>query len=88
MTAGQGATSDAIALEVALRRRICLTFPHPAAHGLLSLISLLRAFLLHATKRNQAYSSVGGEAGKRQESGAAAGLAWAALLKDGASFFH
>jgi hypothetical protein len=31
---------------------------------------------------------LGGGAGKRQESGAAAGLAWAALLKDGASFFH
>ena len=51
VTAGQGATSNAIALEVALRRRLCLAFPHPAAHGLLSLISLLRAFL---TKRNQA----------------------------------
>ena len=31
----------------------------------------------------------GGGAGKRRQgSGAAAGLAWAALLKDGASFFH
>ena len=53
MTAGQDATSNAIALDVASRRRICLAFPHPAAHGLLSLISLLRAFLLNAIKRNQ-----------------------------------
>ena len=54
VTAGQGATSNAIALGVALRRRLCLAFPHPAAHGLLSLISLLRAFLLNVIKRNQA----------------------------------
>ena len=52
MTAGQDATSNAIALDVASRRRLCLAFPHPAAHGLLSLISLLRAFLLNAIKRN------------------------------------
>ena len=56
VNAGQGATSNAIALGVALRRRICLAFPHPAAHGLLSLIRLLRrAFLLNAIKRNQAH---------------------------------
>ena len=54
VTAGQSATSNAIALEVASRRRICLAFPHPAAHGLLSLFRLLRAFLLNAIKRNQA----------------------------------
>ena len=54
MTAGQGATSNAIALEVVFWRRLCLAFPNPAAHGLLSLISLLRAFCLHVIKRNQA----------------------------------
>ena len=53
---GPDATSNAIALEVALRRWLCLAFPHPAAHGLLSLISLLRAFLLNVIKRNQASS--------------------------------
>ena len=56
VTAGQGATSNAIALGVASRRRICLAFPHPAAHGLLSLFRLLSAFLLNAIKRNQAQS--------------------------------
>ena len=33
--------------------RLCLAFPHPAAHGLLSLVSLLGAFLLNVIKRNQ-----------------------------------
>ena len=47
--------NNAIVLDVASRRRICLAFPNPAARGLLSLISLLRAFLLNAIKRsNQA----------------------------------
>ena len=63
VTAGQGATSNAIALGVALRRRLCLAFPHPAAHGLLSLISLLRAFLLNVIKRNQGWHRGAGEVG-------------------------
>ena len=54
MTAGQDTTSNAIALDVVSRRRLCLAFPHPAAHGLLALIRLLRASLLHVIKRNQA----------------------------------
>ena len=54
MTAGQDTTSNAVALGVVSRRRLCLAFPHPSAHGLLSLISFLRAF---STKLNQAQSS-------------------------------
>ena len=57
VTAGQGATSNAIALEVVSRRRICLALPPPAAHGLLSLFRLLRAFLLHVIKRNHGSDS-------------------------------
>ena len=55
VTAGQEKTSNAIALDVVSRRRLRLAFPHPAAHGaLLSLISLLEAFLLNEIKLNQA----------------------------------
>ena len=54
MTAGWDATSNAIVLDVAPRRRFCLASPQPAARGLLSLVSLLRAFLLNVIKRNQA----------------------------------
>ena len=60
VTAGQDATSNAVALEVAPLRRLCLAFPHPsaAAHGLLSLLfRLLRAFPLNAIKRNLNRSS-------------------------------
>ena len=46
MTAGWDATSNAIVLDVAFRRRFCLATPQPAARGLLSLISLLRGYLL------------------------------------------
>ena len=55
MTAGWNATSNAnaIVLDVASRRQFCLASPQPAARGLLSLISLLRAFLLNVIKRNQ-----------------------------------
>ena len=58
MTTGQSATSNAIALAVALRRRLCLAFPHPAAHGLLALIRLLRAFYLNVIERNRAFAGV------------------------------
>ena len=53
MIAGWDATSNAIVLDVASRRRFCLASPKPAARGLLSLISLLSAFLLNVIKRNQ-----------------------------------
>ena len=52
MTAGQDAASNAIVLGVASRRRFCSASPHPAAHGLLSLIRLLRAIIFNVIKRN------------------------------------
>ena len=54
MTAGWDTTPNAIILDVAPRRRFCLASPQPAARGLLSLASLLGAFLLHVIERNQA----------------------------------
>jgi hypothetical protein len=55
-----------------------------------SVIFLRWRLVTHVPKRHHFRIPLllGGGAGKRQESGAAAGLAWAALLKDGASFFH
>ena len=48
-------------MEVSSRRLAIVQHRHPPARGLLSLISLLRAFLLTVTKRNQAYVVPKGE---------------------------
>jgi len=51
ITTGWGETE--VFMEVSSRRLAIVKHRHPPAHGLLSLISLLSAFLLTGIKRNQ-----------------------------------
>ena len=53
ITTGWGETE--VFMEVSSRRLAIVQHRHPLARGLLSLISLLSAFLLTGIKRNQAY---------------------------------
>ena len=52
MTAGWGETE--VLMDISSRRLARVLHRHLAEHGLLSFLSLLRAFRLHVTKRNQA----------------------------------
>ena len=52
MTAGWGETE--VLMDVSSRRLARVLHRHLAEHGLLSFLSLLRAFRLHVIKRNQA----------------------------------
>ena len=52
MTAGWGETE--VLMDVSSRRQALVQHRNLLARGLLSLVSFLRAFLLHVIKRNQA----------------------------------
>ena len=56
MTAGWGETE--VLMDVSSRRLALVQHRHLPAHGLLSFLSLLRAFLLNVIKRNQASSAL------------------------------
>ena len=56
MTAGWGETGE-VPMDVSPRRLARVLHRHLSEHGLLSFLSLLRAFLLTVIKRNQACAS-------------------------------